>query len=188
MNNEFRYNMRSEINSLNRIAARYFYPAVGAMVLVCGFYLLFVCFVRSSPSSVIVVDALFSGACFLLAVFLFYLSRIVYRFEARKFRVLTDGIEIQGFAHCWYPWDDLWGVEVMHFAAVASRDRSFTVICCFLEQPETGYQNRMLDYFYGVTHSEGIVIIEYCDEVMNEFKEKYPGTIVDHRATQKNEH
>ena len=184
MEKKFKYNMRSSISVLNRIAARFFYPAVGFVVLLAALFLLVQSCMQSNSESITLPNLFFSCVSITLSTFLFYLSKIVYRFEARKFRLSEEGIEIKDLGYAKYNWNDLWRIAVMHFGATASRDSSFTVICCFLREPETHYKKRMLDYFYGVTHAEHIVIVEHCDDVMDEFLEKYPGKIFDYRKDQ----
>lgn len=184
MNNEFRYNMRSAISILNRISAKYFYPIVGLLMVASGLFLLSNTFTGSCSHSEMLVDTVFAVASFSLALFFFYLSKIVYRFESRKFRLSTDGIEIQDIGLIHYSWNDIYDVAVMCYGATASRDSYSTVICCFIKQPESDYKKRMLDWFYGVKNTDSIVIIEYSDEIMSEFLTKFPGKIVDYRSEQ----
>lgn len=180
MDSGFRYNMRSPMSAINRVSAKYFFPIVGLLVMAAGIFL--ACRIRSG--SEIMMYAVFALACFLLALFLFHLNKIVYIFETRRFRLTTDGIEIHDLKHAHYSWKDIFDVAVMYFGATASRDSYYTVICCFLRQPEKEYKKRMLDWLYGAKNTDSIVIIEYSDAILNEFRTKYSGRISDYRADQ----
>lgn len=184
MSDEFRYNMRSVTNIFNRVAAKYFYPIVGMLLVASGLFLLYCIISLGYPQSNIIVYAVFTVVSFSMGLFLFWLGKTVYRFESRRFRLSTDAIEVQDFSYAIYLWNDIFDVAVMYFGATASRQRYYTVICCFINQPEKNYKKRMLDWFYGVRNTDGIVIIEYSDEIMNEFLAKYPRKIFDYRAEQ----
>lgn len=189
MNNRFSYCMSSSpINGINRIASVALYPGISLLFLGSGLLFLVNLFDILQTGHIdtpgIARYVIIVSFCIAVGIWFLSVAKAYYLFEHRKFRISAEGLEVTNSKTAFLPWDKIPEVAIMHFGAVASRDSSFTVICCFFEAAEVGCKRKMLDYFYGVKNTDRFVLIDYNDAVMEQIRQVYPGQVYDYRAEQ----
>lgn len=123
----------------------------------------------------------------LTGIFLLWLGKMEYSFEARKYLITPEGLFLGNKRKVFYAWEQIYEIGVYPFDAAASLEVYDKVICCSLVPPPANFKHDLFHNprFYAQRNPDKFVIIDYDEATISALSKVYPKSIMNYMEGKK---